>query len=276
MATTSSRGRRRASSSCSPRAAAATSFRPRGRLDSRRHAARDARVGRRPPALRLRRTTPLPDRLGCAHAGRGQSAPRRAHPSPRRPQDRRRGTRPRGGGPLRPSGAARLATIDVRSPPTRARETSPRRSSPTRRSAARCTNGAHGRREQPHARPRLPPRHRLSFGRWRTLVRLQAAVCTSPSRSREPRRALVGYRTTSAYVAAFRAHTGVTPGRYFQRLTATPLPARRAEALAGARLSSQSKPLQLIRPRTRSGLGQRPSDTAAPITQATSDEPSRR
>jgi AraC-like DNA-binding protein len=26
---------------------------------------------------------------------------------------------------------------------------------------------------------------------------------------------LVGYRTTSAYVAAFRAHTGVTPGRYF-------------------------------------------------------------
>ena len=27
---------------------------------------------------------------------------------------------------------------------------------------------------------------------------------------------LVGYRTTSAYVAGFRAHTGVTPGRYFQ------------------------------------------------------------
>ena len=34
---------------------------------------------------------------------------------------------------------------------------------------------------------------------------------------------LVGYRTTSAYVAAFRTHTGVTPGRYFQRpLAVTP------------------------------------------------------
>ena len=57
----------------------------------------------------------------------------------------------------------------------------------------------------------------LSFGRWRTLVRLQASlpylaeqvpVCAVARR--------VGYRTTSAYVAAFRAHTGVTPGRYFQ------------------------------------------------------------
>jgi len=57
----------------------------------------------------------------------------------------------------------------------------------------------------------------LSFGRWRTLVRLQASlphladgepVSTVAGR--------VGYRTTSAYVAAFRAHTGVTPGRYFQ------------------------------------------------------------
>jgi AraC-like DNA-binding protein len=47
----------------------------------------------------------------------------------------------------------------------------------------------------------------------------------------------VGYRTTSAYVAAFRAHTGVTPGRYFLRPAATPLPARSADALAGADLS---------------------------------------
>jgi AraC-like DNA-binding protein len=57
----------------------------------------------------------------------------------------------------------------------------------------------------------------LSFGRWRTLIRLQAAL---------PRLAdgapvsvvagQVGYQTTSAFVAAFRAHTGVTPGRYFR------------------------------------------------------------
>jgi AraC-like DNA-binding protein len=57
----------------------------------------------------------------------------------------------------------------------------------------------------------------LSFGRWRTLVRLQASLPhlaeQMPVSSVAP---LVGYRTTSAYVAAFRAHTGVTPGRYFQ------------------------------------------------------------
>jgi AraC-like DNA-binding protein len=57
----------------------------------------------------------------------------------------------------------------------------------------------------------------LSFARWRTLVRLQAAlpqlaegipVSTVAGR--------VGYETTSAFVAAFRAQTGVTPGRYFR------------------------------------------------------------
>ncbi len=58
----------------------------------------------------------------------------------------------------------------------------------------------------------------LSFGRWRTLVRLQASLPHlaegMPVSAVAP---LVGYRTTSAYVAAFRAQTGVTPGRYFQR-----------------------------------------------------------
>ena len=39
---------------------------------------------------------------------------------------------------------------------------------------------------------------------------------------------LVGYRTTSAYVAAFRAHTGVTPGRYFQTQVAASPPRRAA------------------------------------------------
>jgi AraC-like DNA-binding protein len=57
----------------------------------------------------------------------------------------------------------------------------------------------------------------LPFGRWRTLVRLQASLPhlaeQMPVSAVAP---LVGYRTTSAYVAAFRAHTGVTPGRYFQ------------------------------------------------------------
>jgi AraC-like DNA-binding protein len=56
----------------------------------------------------------------------------------------------------------------------------------------------------------------LSFGRWRTLARLQAAL---PQLAEGQPVGLVasrvGYRTPSAFVAAFRAHTGVTPGRYF-------------------------------------------------------------
>jgi AraC-like DNA-binding protein len=65
----------------------------------------------------------------------------------------------------------------------------------------------------------------LSFGRWRTLVRLQASLPhlaeQMPVSAVAP---LVGYRTTSAYVAAFRAHAGVTPGRYFQPPARTSLP----------------------------------------------------
>ena len=65
----------------------------------------------------------------------------------------------------------------------------------------------------------------LSFGHWRTLVRLQASLQhlaeEMPVSAVAP---LVGYRTTSAYVAAFRAHTGVTPGRYFHPLARTSLP----------------------------------------------------
>jgi AraC-like DNA-binding protein len=57
----------------------------------------------------------------------------------------------------------------------------------------------------------------LSFGRWRTLIRLQAALPQlaegAPVSVVADR---VGYRTTSAFVAAFRAQTGVTPGRYFR------------------------------------------------------------
>ena len=69
----------------------------------------------------------------------------------------------------------------------------------------------------------------LSFGRWRTLVRLQASLSYLaegiPVSAVAP---LVGYRTTSAYVAAFRAHTGVTPGRYFQTQVAASPPRRAA------------------------------------------------
>ena len=57
----------------------------------------------------------------------------------------------------------------------------------------------------------------VSFGRWRTLVRIQAAL-TALARG-EPvgnvaRR--VGYDSDSAFVQAFRRETGVTPGPYFR------------------------------------------------------------
>lgn len=60
----------------------------------------------------------------------------------------------------------------------------------------------------------------LSFGRWRTLIRLQASLPHLAEQTPVSAVAdLVGYRTTSAYVAAFRAQTGVTPGRYFASST---------------------------------------------------------
>ena len=57
----------------------------------------------------------------------------------------------------------------------------------------------------------------VTFGRWRTLVRLQAALELLaeglPVKAVAP---AVGYETTSAFVAAFRAETGVSPGNYFR------------------------------------------------------------
>jgi AraC-like DNA-binding protein len=56
----------------------------------------------------------------------------------------------------------------------------------------------------------------LSFGRWRIQVRMRAALvhlaAGLPVSAVAPR---VGYRTVSAFVAAFRQTLGVTPGAYF-------------------------------------------------------------
>jgi AraC-like DNA-binding protein len=56
----------------------------------------------------------------------------------------------------------------------------------------------------------------IPFGRWRTLLRLQSALpllaAGEPVASVARR---VGYDTASAFVAAFRHQTGLTPGAYF-------------------------------------------------------------
>lgn len=57
----------------------------------------------------------------------------------------------------------------------------------------------------------------IPFSRWRTAVRLRAAL--PHLASGEPIGAVadrVGYQTPSAFVAAFRRETGLTPGAYFR------------------------------------------------------------
>jgi AraC-like DNA-binding protein len=57
----------------------------------------------------------------------------------------------------------------------------------------------------------------IPFSRWRTAVRLRAAL--PHLASGEPISVVadrVGYQTASAFVAAFRRETGLTPGAYFR------------------------------------------------------------
>jgi AraC-like DNA-binding protein/quercetin dioxygenase-like cupin family protein len=58
----------------------------------------------------------------------------------------------------------------------------------------------------------------LTFGRWRTLLRLQSALPLLANGEVVSRiAARVGYETPSAFIAAFRRETGVTPAAYFGR-----------------------------------------------------------
>jgi AraC-like DNA-binding protein len=57
----------------------------------------------------------------------------------------------------------------------------------------------------------------LSFGRWRRQARLLHAVRCLGGGTMVKQVALdAGYRSPSAFVAAFRAALASTPGRYFQ------------------------------------------------------------
>jgi AraC-like DNA-binding protein/quercetin dioxygenase-like cupin family protein len=57
----------------------------------------------------------------------------------------------------------------------------------------------------------------LPFGRWRGLLRLQAAIPALAAGEPVAKVArLVGYESPSAFVAAFRRETGTTPANYFR------------------------------------------------------------
>jgi AraC-like DNA-binding protein/quercetin dioxygenase-like cupin family protein len=59
----------------------------------------------------------------------------------------------------------------------------------------------------------------LAFGRWRALLRLQAALPSLAAGDPVGNVARhVGYESASAFVAAFRRETGVTPAAYFRGL----------------------------------------------------------
>ena len=58
----------------------------------------------------------------------------------------------------------------------------------------------------------------MTFGRWRTLVRLQAALPgLAAGKPVGVVARQVGYQLDSAFVAAFRRGTGRTPATYFRR-----------------------------------------------------------
>jgi AraC-like DNA-binding protein/quercetin dioxygenase-like cupin family protein len=62
----------------------------------------------------------------------------------------------------------------------------------------------------------------VSFGRWRTLLRLHAALMALADGEPVGNVARhVGYESDSAFVAAFRRETGVTPAAYFRGQAAT-------------------------------------------------------
>src|SRR6266568_4838744 len=68
-----------------------------------------------------------------------------------------------------------------------------------------------------HAEVLLADEAGVPFGRWRTLLRLQAALSMLAAGEPVSRVAgRVGYDTPSAFVAAFRRETGQTPGSFFR------------------------------------------------------------
>ena len=117
-----------------------------------------------------------------------------------------------------------MTTIEVRCPADdRARQVA-RRSPATRPARGRWRSGAIevGASGRTLARVFLAGTG-LPFGRWRALLRLQAALpalAAGEPVGNVARR--VGYETPSAFIAAFRRETGMTPATYFRQAAKSP------------------------------------------------------
>jgi AraC-like DNA-binding protein len=83
----------------------------------------------------------------------------------------------------------------------------------------------------------------VPFGRWRTLLRLQAALSMLAAGQPVSRVAgRVGYENPSAFVAAFRRQTGLTPAAYFRDETSAGLAQFQAGVASGEREGVPGQP----------------------------------
>ena len=111
-----------------------------------------------------------------------------------------------------------VTTIQVRLPstPTARQVAEALRADPADRRTLREWGRAVGASERTLARA-FAAEAGVPFGRWRTLLRLQAALSMLAAGEPVSRVAgRVGYDTPSAFVAAFRRETGQTPGSFFR------------------------------------------------------------
>jgi len=111
-----------------------------------------------------------------------------------------------------------VTTIQVRLPsaPTARRVANALRADPADRRTLREWGREVGASERTLARA-FSAEAGVPFGRWRTLLRLRAALSMLAAGEPVSRVAgRVGYDTPSAFVAAFRRETGQTPGSFFR------------------------------------------------------------
>ncbi len=111
-----------------------------------------------------------------------------------------------------------VTTIEVRPPsaPTARRVADALRADPADRRTLREWGREVGASERTLARA-FAAEAGVPFGRWRTRLRLQAALSMLAAGEPVSRvAARIGYDTPSAFVAAFRRETGQTPGSFFR------------------------------------------------------------